>query len=64
MTMLLNKLNHRINFKNLSFRNFCVVLSHTGPNKMVNVGPKSESLRYAKASCLITMNNKEVNQIN
>lgn len=56
----LNKLKHKSFFNNFSLRNFCVVLTHTGPNKMVNVGSKSESFRYAKASCIISMNNTEV----
>jgi molybdenum cofactor biosynthesis protein MoaC len=36
------------------------ILTHTGPNKMVNINTKSDSFRYARASCIITMKNPAV----
>ncbi len=42
-----------INARNPYF--FSTKLSHTGSNKMVNIGTKSDTLRYAKAECLIKM---------
>jgi cyclic pyranopterin phosphate synthase len=32
-------------------KNFC--LTHTGPNKMINVGHKTDNLRHARASCIV-----------
>lgn len=43
-------------------KNFCNILTHTGPNKMVNIQLKPDSLRYARASCIITMKNPAVIQ--
>ncbi len=43
-----------------SIKPFCQILTHTGPNKMVNVGNKSDTFRFAKASCLISMKNPAV----
>ncbi len=51
--------NNRIKFYT-STRFFCNILTHTGPNKMVNINTKNDSLRYARASCLITMKNPAV----
>ena len=78
MYKLKNKINPLINFTtllNLKFipRSFlCTnnnnnnnenkILTHTGPNKMVNINTKGDSLRYAKASCIITMKNPAVVQ--
>lgn len=40
----------------ISSDNSLVKLTHTGPCKMVNVGSKLETFRYAKASCTIKTN--------
>jgi molybdenum cofactor biosynthesis protein MoaC len=42
------------------FRNFTINLTHTGPSKMVNVGSKPRTVRYARASCILKFTNKEV----
>jgi molybdenum cofactor biosynthesis protein MoaC len=47
---------------NKYFRNF-ITLTHTGPNKMVNVGNKQDSLRYAKALCKINTTQDVINLI-
>jgi cyclic pyranopterin phosphate synthase len=41
---------------------FCS-LTHTGPNKMVNISNKSDSLRYAKASCIVKSTETVINLI-
>jgi len=33
-------------------------LTHTGPSKMVNVGNKSDTFRYARASCKVKVNSE------
>lgn len=38
-------------------------LTHTGPNKMVNVGNKQDTLRYARASCVINTTPEVINLI-
>ena len=38
-------------------------LTHTGPNKMVNVGTKQDTPRYAKASCIINTTPEVINLI-
>ena len=45
--------NNKKYFSEIKNTNENMVLTHTGPNKMVNVGNKSETFRYAKASCYI-----------
>jgi cyclic pyranopterin phosphate synthase len=38
-------------------------LTHTGPNKMVNVGTKQDTLRYARASCEVKTTPEVINLI-
>ena len=38
-------------------------LTHTGPVKMVNIGTKQDSLRYARASCIINVSEELINLI-
>lgn len=38
-------------------------LTHTGENKMVNIGKKQETFRYAKASCFIKVDPKVIDHI-
>jgi len=42
---------------NISIKSFSK-LTHTGPSKMVNIGDKTITLRYAKASCKVKVNNE------
>ena len=61
------KFKSRLLMKNMMFdrqikRGLSNILTHTGPNKMVNIQSKTDTLRYAKASCVITMKNPEVIQ--
>jgi molybdenum cofactor biosynthesis enzyme len=38
-------------------------LTHTGPSKMVNVGSKNSSLRYARAGCNIKVSDEVIRLI-
>jgi cyclic pyranopterin phosphate synthase len=42
-----------LTFRPKQFLHRCFSLTHTGPNKMVNVGNKLDTLRYARASCVV-----------
>ena len=44
---------HHITKHNKNFSDEIIKLTHTGENKMVNVGKKIETLRYARACCFI-----------
>ena len=48
---------------NFTYKKLFSKLTHTGPSKMVNVGEKSISLRYAKASCKVKVSSTVIKLI-
>jgi molybdenum cofactor biosynthesis protein MoaC len=50
----------KLNYKPL-VKHFC--LTHTGPNKMVDISSKADSLRYARASCIVKTSEQVIRMI-